>query len=227
MTAGGPLLAIDTATSAAVVALGEPDGRLRAEASWPPGQHHSEELLPRIAALLAGAGLRPADLGAIVVGTGPGAFTGLRVGLATAKTLAHELGIPVTGVSSAEALLQAATAAAGDDRRGVLLLPAGSSDQVIVRPGAPAALLPGGRDLQLHPNEVVVAVDLAGRSDPDASARGERAQAGLGAALLILGAARLAAGGVDDVARLVPEYVSLPRGVPVAAGEIEWSRDHR
>ncbi len=228
MTAGGPILAIDTATSVAVVALGDVTGRLRAADSWPAGQRHSEELLPRIAALLAGARVQPGDLGAIVVGTGPGSFTGLRVGLATAKTLAHQLAIPLAGVSSAEALLRAAMAGtAGTGRTGVLLLPAGSSDRVMTRPGARAALLPAGRDPELAPGELLVAVDLAGREASGALARGALAQAGLAAALVLMGAARLASGDADDAVRLVPEYVTLPRGVPAASGEIEWSRDHR
>ena len=57
-------------------------------------------------------------------------------------------------------------------------------------------------------------------------ALGAEAEAGLAAALVRLGARRLAAGG-DDVARLVPEYVTLPRGVSVAKGEVRWSHDHR
>jgi hypothetical protein len=48
----------------------------------------------------------------------------------------------------------------------------------------------------------------------------------LGRALLELGVAGLASGG-DDVARLVPEYVMLPRGVLIAKGEVRWSHDHR
>lgn len=240
MTIGGPLLAIDTSTSAAVVALGDSAGLVLAVDSWPAGQRHSEELLPRIAALLAAASLRPADLGAIVVGTGPGAFTGLRVGLATAKTLAHQLGLPLAGISSADALLEAALQPAG--HRGsdgpalapggsapaaVLLLPAGAADRVMVRPGQAPERLTGGREPDLAAGELVVAVDLAGRAEPEAIARGAVAQRGLGAALVRRGAARLASGSADDVARLVPEYVTLPRGVPAATGEIEWSRDHR
>jgi hypothetical protein len=42
-----------------------------------------------------------------------------------------------------------------------------------------------------------------------------------------LGTARLAAGDQDDLARLVPDYVTLPRGVTAASGEVAWSRDHR
>lgn len=227
MTGGGPILAIDTATSVAVVALGDTGGRLLAADSWSAGQRHSEDLLPRIAALLGGASMRPGDLGAIVVGTGPGSFTGLRVGLATAKTLAHQLVIPLAGVSSAEALLLAAMVGTGGTGRGVLLLPAGSSDRVITRAGARPALLPGGRDPELAPGELLVAVDLAGREASGVLARGALAQAGLAAALVLMGAARLASGNADDAVRLVPEYVTLPRGVPAASGEIEWSRDHR
>ena len=222
LAGGGLILAIDTATSTAVVALGGRDGRVLASQSWTAGQRHSEELLPRIALLLTDAGVVPGDLAAIVVGAGPGAFTGLRVGLATAKTLAHQLAIPLVGLSSGEALLRAAGAPDG-----VLLLPAGSSDRLILRLGAVAALLPGGRDPEVAVGHRLVAVDLAGRAPDDAIALGLAAQAGLATTLLSMGAARLADGQADDPHTLVPEYVTLPRGVPQAAGEIDWSRDHR
>jgi hypothetical protein len=71
-----------------------------------------------------------------------------------------------------------------------------------------------------------VAVDLPDRAPAAALALGAQAEAGLSAALVRLGAERLAAGG-DDVALLVPEYVSLPRGVPALKGEVRWSHDHR
>ena len=58
-------------------------------------------------------------------------------------------------------------------------------------------------------------------------ALGEIARAGLGEALIRLGAARLAAGDMDDLAELVPEYVTLPRGISGESGEVEWSRDPR
>src|SRR3990172_11395552 len=91
----GWLLAIDTATRQATVTLGTPDGRLIVGHEWPVGHTHAETLLPALRELLAGAAVVPADLAGIVAGTGPGGFTGLRVGLATAKTLAHRLGIPL------------------------------------------------------------------------------------------------------------------------------------
>ena len=68
-------------------------------------------------------------------------------------------------------------------------------------------------------------MDLDGRAPVDALGRGAVALDGLGAALLRLGAARLAAGEVDDNELLVPEYVTLPRGVVSSGGAIEWSSD--
>ena len=88
-------------------------------------------------------------------------------------------------------------------------------------------LLPGGAEADLRNGETLIAVDLEDRAPADAVTRGEQARDGLATALLRLGAARLAAGDVDDLARLVPEYVSLPRGVRAETGEVAWSRDHR
>jgi tRNA threonylcarbamoyladenosine biosynthesis protein TsaB len=211
VTPGGPLLAIDTATTRAVIALGSPDGELLEARAWTAGYRHGEELLARIEALLRDRGVAPAALGGLVVGTGPGAFTGLRVGIATAKGLAHALALPIVGVATGGALL----AAAGDGRATpcVLLQPAGPSDRVVTRAGARPVILPGGTDPELRAPETLVAVDLAGRAPDAAVALGDAAREGLAAALLAAGAARLAAGDPDDLARLVPEYVTLPRGV--------------
>jgi tRNA threonylcarbamoyl adenosine modification protein YeaZ len=224
------ILAIDTATTRVVVASGSPAGRIDGLTTWQAGYRHGETLLPAIGRFLGEQTLRRSRLAGIVVGTGPGAFTGLRVGLATAKGIAHGLGIPIVGVSTGEALLAATTA--GDDTgigeaapRYVLLLPAGPSDRIVVRPGSAPALLVAGSDPDLGPGEVLVAIDLEGRADPAALERGEVARAGLGAALIEVGAARLAAGDGDDLARLVPEYVTLPRGVHAETGEVSWSHD--
>src|SRR3954470_17812812 len=121
MTPGGPILVIDTATTRAVIALGMPDGAVTEARSWVAGYRHGEELLARIEALLRDRGIEPAALGAIVVGTGPGAFTGLRVGLATAKGLAHALGLPIIGIPTGSALLGAASGShpSGVDPSGV------------------------------------------------------------------------------------------------------------
>lgn len=218
------ILAIDTATTRAVIATGSPDGDVDGVSTWEAGYRHGETLLPAIGAFLGEQNLRRSRLTGIVVGTGPGAFTGLRVGMATAKGLAHGLGIPLVGVSTAEALL-----AASGVEHAVLLLPAGPSDRVLVRIGEPPSLLPGGTEPDLRPGDVLVAVDLPGRAPDDAVARGDTARTGLGAALLRAGAGPLrdAAGSSGDLATVVPEYVTLPRGARVATGTVAWSRDPR
>jgi hypothetical protein len=72
-----------------------------------------------------------------------------------------------------------------------------------------------------------VAVDLDGRASADALERGTRAVAGLGRELIRLGAARLASGTGSELETLVPDYVTLPRGVRAASDAVAWSRDHR
>ncbi len=215
------ILAVDSATTRVVVAAGTLDGTLLDAEDWPAGYRHGETLLPAIDALMERLGLERDRLAAIVVGTGPGAFTGLRVGIATAKGIAHALGRPIIGVPTGEALLSGA----GDDA--LLLLPAGPSDRLVVRRGTPARLLVGDDDAGIAPEAAVVAIDLPGRAPADALERGEAARAGLAAALLRIGASRLAAGDTDDLARLVPDYVTLPRGVRTDAGEVSWSHDRR
>jgi len=226
MTAGGPILVIDTATTHAVIAVGAPDGSLLEARTWVAGYRHGEELLERVGALLRDRGLAPAALGGLVVGTGPGAFTGLRVGIATAKGLAHALGLPLAGVPTGAALLDAVAGAIEVDASAVVLLqPAGPSDRVETRAGGPPRILPGGTDPDLAPDETLVAVDLDDRAPAGAVALGEVARDGLARALLAAGARRLAAGDADDLARLVPEYVTLPRGVRSAPldGGVELS----
>ncbi len=212
MTAGGPILVIDTATTHAVIALGSADGALLHGRSWLAGYRHGEELLARLEALLADHDVRTTDLGGIAVGTGPGAFTGLRVGIATAKALAHALGLPIVGIATGGALL-AAAAASGAAGSLVLLQPAGPNDRVFSRLGEPARILAGGTDPDLREGETLVAVDLAGRAPEGAVLLGAEAVQGLAAALVAAAAGRLRAGDADDLARLVPEYVTLPRGV--------------
>lgn len=237
MTGAGPatgadgrrpwLLVIDTATSRVLVAAAALDGQLLGATTWEAGRTHGEQLLPAIGRLHGEANLRRSRIRGVVIGTGPGAFTGLRVGLATAKAIAHELGVPIAGVSTGEALLRAAATAADVPLdRLVLMVPAGPNDRHVVRHGSGPVLLPGGTEPDVAEGEVLVALDLADRAPADALERGERARTGLPAALASLGAARLDAGG-DDLARLVPEYVSLPRGVTAEQGEVAWSRDPR
>lgn len=97
------LLAFDTATPFVTVALHDGEavlGELTSERSM----KHGEQLAPLIAQTLDAAGLVRQDLTALAVGVGPGPFTGLRVGLVTARTLAFVLEIPVYGVCTLDVL---------------------------------------------------------------------------------------------------------------------------
>ena len=218
------ILAFDTATTQVVVATGTADGEVDGITTWAAGYRHGETLLATIGRFLGEQNIRRSRLVAIVVGTGPGAFTGLRVGIATAKGLAHGLGVPIVGVSTADALL---AGAADIDGPAVLLLPAGPSDRIAVRQDGRPELLPGGTEPDLAPGERLVAVDLEGRAPAEAIERGEIARGSLGRALIELGARRLREGQPDDLAELVPDYVTLPRGVRSVGGEVAWSRDPR
>lgn len=218
---GGLLLAIDTSTSRTVLALGRSDGTLLAADTWEAGHRHVEELLPRLEGFLEGRGLDRAALGGlsgIVVGTGPGAFTGLRVGIATAKALAVAFGRPLVAIGSGAALLAAAADAdpSTDPARLLVLMPAGPTGRyVVTATGTRLVTLEDGPDVA--PDAVPVAVDLAGRAPETAVDRGRAATDRFPGMLLRLGAARLAADGADDPAEVVPEYVSLPRGAAADA----------
>lgn len=96
------ILALDT--SAAVTAAVHDGGRVLAERSRYEPRRHAELLVPSVEAVLADAGVQRRELTHIVVGTGPGPFTGLRVGLVTARTLALVQGLPVHGLCSLDAL---------------------------------------------------------------------------------------------------------------------------
>ena len=98
-------LAFDTATNVATSALLE-DGKLLGERTGTPAR-----LLEDVDDLLASADAEPSELRRIVVGTGPGSFTGLRMGLAASRTLAFALDVKVAGVSTLEALAAGAPAA--------------------------------------------------------------------------------------------------------------------
>jgi tRNA threonylcarbamoyl adenosine modification protein YeaZ len=108
------LLAFDTATSHVTVALHDGD-RVVAEYSAGESMRHGEMLAPGIADVLARAGAISQDVTAVAVGVGPGPFTGLRVGLVTARTMALALDIPVYGVCSLDVLAAEAIDAGLDD----------------------------------------------------------------------------------------------------------------
>ena len=100
------LAAIETATAATAVALG--DDVEAVEVLADDRRRHTEALAPCLAAMLAARGWVLRDLDLVVVDVGPGLFTGLRVGVATAKGINVATGVRLLGVSSTDALAQGA-----------------------------------------------------------------------------------------------------------------------
>jgi tRNA threonylcarbamoyladenosine biosynthesis protein TsaB len=109
------LLGLDTATPAVTVALHD-GGQPLAQLVTVDAHRHAELLAPAIAKVVADAGVSQRDLTGIVAGVGPGPYTGLRVGLVTARVLGAALDIPVYGVCSLDVI--AADVAAGADDAG-------------------------------------------------------------------------------------------------------------
>jgi tRNA threonylcarbamoyladenosine biosynthesis protein TsaB len=134
-------LAFDTATSFASVALVE-DGTLLGESS-----SRAVAVLDDADDLFHDARRAKAELDALVVGTGPGSFTGMRLGLATARALAFALGVPAAGVSSLHALAAGFPGA-------VPVIDAGRREVFTLRADEPVCLKP--EDIELAPGTVCV-----------------------------------------------------------------------
>jgi tRNA threonylcarbamoyladenosine biosynthesis protein TsaB len=106
------VLALDTSSPRIVAAVAQPGdrpgetGTIHGESALAPNRH-GEMLAPLIERVLDLAAVEPSDLGAIGVGLGPGPFTGLRVGVVTAKTMGDALGIPTYGVCSLDVIAHA------------------------------------------------------------------------------------------------------------------------
>jgi tRNA threonylcarbamoyladenosine biosynthesis protein TsaB len=149
------VLGFDTATPATAVGLRLTDGSML-EARDDPGEQgrpgHATRLLPLAAGLLVQAGIAWGALERIAVGVGPGTFTGLRIGVTSARGLAQSLGVDLVGVSSPRALAQMASRQAErqdgavlaviDARRGEVFLAAYDGDEELLppRPIAPQDL---------------------------------------------------------------------------------------
>ena len=225
--AAGPglILAFDTSTRGSLVVAGRASPRGVSHRESP--HRHATYLLDQIEQVLVAADATLAEVAAVAVGTGPGSFSGLRVGLATAKTLAYALARPLLGLSSADALRRAATAA-GAPPDAAIVLPAGAHDHYLALAGADPVLIAPGELVQAIGERAVVALDIAdGLVSAEALRLGAAALEGLPAALLELARARLDAGESDDIAELTPVYVALPRGVRHAAEDLGWSPDLR
>jgi tRNA threonylcarbamoyladenosine biosynthesis protein TsaB len=213
------LLAIDSSTERAGVALS--DGEYLAETLWPAGRSQTTTLLPEIDHLLGLAGIAPADLTAIAVATGPGTFSGLRVGMSVAKGLvlagsAKLLGIPTLDIAALPfagerpvvAVLAAgrgrlvwATYAATRDGWAQIVPPRNGRSAELA---AELAALPHGALVTGEVSDAQAAelASLPGVRLPPAPLRSRRP-----AALIALAWPRLLAGELDDPAALEPVYL--------------------
>ena len=124
----GPVLALDTTGTLGSVALGfaGPGDAVTDEVveTFEPSKLHSRHLLPAIRRVMAPAGLETRDLALLVATRGPGSFTGLRIGLATAQGFALAAGIRAAGVSSLDAAARADAAAGGSGLRRLVVVDA-------------------------------------------------------------------------------------------------------
>jgi tRNA threonylcarbamoyladenosine biosynthesis protein TsaB len=168
------LLAFDTSTPLVSVAVCDDHGEPLAQALGDRPMAHGESLAPMIEQALRAAGGGTEQLSTIAVGTGPGPFTGLRVGLVTARMLGLALGVPVRGVCSLDVVAAQAVAegvsepfvVVSDARRKELFHAAyGAEGQRLDGPGVsrPADVLPTGAD--------TLVVGPGARVHPDAFAR--------------------------------------------------------
>lgn len=225
----GPILALDSSTSLGSVAVGYESG-VYGEVTRNVAGGHSSALLPAVEQVMEAAGLRARDLAAIVVGGGPGSFTGLRVAAATAKGMIQALRVPLLAYSGLLATAASAWASPGPvcalfdarrrdvyagcyrfgEPRPLTILPptALSIDEVVERFRADAPLFVGEGALlhrELLERELGATVGPAQLAAPRASA------------LLWLAVHAPEQGRVADPAAWEPEYVRASGAERVAA----------
>jgi len=137
------VLAFDTATAATVAAFGELERRDDPPAGTRPG--HAQKLLSLIHAVLNESNAGWGDVDRIAVGVGPGTFTGLRIGIATAQALAQATAIELVGVSTLASLELAARSALGDQRQILAVIDARRNEAFVSGAGlSPCVLTPEG-----------------------------------------------------------------------------------
>ena len=178
------VLGFDTSTSATAVALRLADGSTTHARDDPPaGAHpgHATRLLSMTHELLVGAGVAWSAVERIAVGVGPGTFTGLRVGVASARGLAQSLSAELVGVSSLQALAAAALAAQpapADTRAAVLAVIDARRGEVFA---AAYADTPGGVPTELTSPAALAPHELAAVLAGAEAGAGAGADAGAGA----------------------------------------------
>jgi len=224
------MLAIETATEVVGGALVSDDGPV-ASFQLSRGRRHAETLAPGIEFLLHQAAVTVDDLTAIAVDVGPGLFTGMRVGLATAKAMAHALELPIVPVTSLEALAAAVArdsperagriVAVLDARRGEVFWASFrvGDDGHLVAHTAPSAATPADLLAELLlADEPLLIVGDGGERHRSLLAEGLRAATFADVRFALpdvtvvadLGVAALARGEVTDAIGLQPVYLRAP-----------------
>ena len=205
------ILAIDSSTSNLRVGLSNTSGQIFA-AENSDKYRHAEFIFRLITDVIGKAEIKKTDIDAIVISTGPGSFTGLRVGMATAKALAVSLQIPIAGVSLFAAIAERLYGELGKaavlvpSRRneyylGIIDSPRFDDDSISV---IKADKLRSISDL---PPLVGIECDLSGLMIPNARVITERDFRVSISDFIASGAVRLDSVGGDDISRLEPLYV--------------------
>jgi len=205
------ILAIESASTDPSIALATTDGELLGSSAWSGDSRQGSQLLPRVLELLAERGAALADLGGIAIGTGPGSFTGLRVGMSVAKGLALGLAIPIIGLPSIPAWL------AGEPTAVAALNRAGARDAYLLLRGETECRTVPFDALTIPWTEVIVAPrELADALSLPSAVGPRRAATELAAAA----ARRFAADPAgDDLSLLEPAYLRQAR---VTEPTIPW-----
>ncbi|HKE20637.1 MAG TPA: tRNA (adenosine(37)-N6)-threonylcarbamoyltransferase complex dimerization subunit type 1 TsaB [Kofleriaceae bacterium] len=199
-----PVLALDTSTDVASVAVLGPACDITGEGR---AASRSDDLIPLIDRALADAGARLGDLAAIAVGAGPGSFTGLRIGMATAKGLCFATGLPLWSASSLAAL--ALDAAAIEPLDGALVVAAFDARRDEL--GAGFYRVDGDRAEPMADERIVEPARLAAAVADILRASGLSRAVIVGDALSLHGAALAAAGAPLSRARVTPSARSVAR----------------
>lgn len=230
-------LAIDSSQDMCAIALGK-DSQVLAEYHFYHKMSLLRRILPVTDVVLRDAGHKPADLDGIIVSLGPGSFTGLRIGVTVAKSLAYTLGKPIVGVPTLEAIARGVSQSATElicptifarahevywtlfDSSGEMRLedyavsPLGEALDSVAARGVSVLFCGSGATR----NEEAIRHKFGNQ----AAIAGPWADFARGAALLDIGTKRLLSGPVDDASTLSPMYMRKPTPViRLETGEFE------
>ncbi len=226
------LLAIDTSSLVLSCALAEPD-KLVAEWTVQKRLTHSEQLIPHLDEMMKEAGVEKSQIDGIAVSIGPGSFTGLRIGLATAKMASYIWKVPLVGVDTLEALAwnmagaQAFILPLVDAQRGNVYAALYGAFQDIWNE-APAEVAPIDEVMEAavkHGGPIIAVGECADKYKEKLQAAGILVAAPQNrccraGSVALAGLARLAKGEKDDPLQLLPNYIRR------SEAEVLWEKLH-